>query len=105
MTLVQRCLISTRLHTSAVHMYGSEYACVPSYHCHHPPRPAGCWRTVVGQKRWDPESSTGSSENHLSSTCHILEGRKWERKYVSNKNDMFILAINFVSSRPQLYDN
>lgn len=50
--------------------------CVPSYHCHPPPHPAGCWWTVRGQKRWDPESSTESSENHLSSTCRILQERQ-----------------------------
>lgn len=52
---------------------------VPSYHCHHPHRPAGCCWTVRGQKRWDPGSSTESSGNHLSSVCHILQDRQKQR--------------------------
>lgn len=59
----------------------------------------------MGRKRWDPESSTGSSENHLSSTCHILEDGQREREVCQDKNDMLIAMIcvsNRISSRPQI---
>lgn len=56
------------------------WLCIPSYHFHHPRHPAGCWWTEWGQRRWDPESSTGSSGNHLSSTCHILKNKERDRE-------------------------
>lgn len=59
--------------------------CAPSYRCHRPRRPAGCWWTVCCQKRWDPESSTASSGNRLSSTCHILRDRQKQRNVIQKR--------------------
>lgn len=73
--------------------------CVPSYHCHHRRRPAGCWRTARGQKRWAPESSTESSGNHLSSTCHILQGQTQTEKHVTDQKKKDLDCSDLCQSR------
>lgn len=75
------------IHVSILVLMCLLYMYIPVCRFHHPLHPAGCWWTVWGQRRWDPESSIGSSGNHLSSTCHILGNRETKETGHNNKQE------------------